>query len=206
MDQNFVITIGRRIGAGGLETAGKLASEFGIKMYDKELIAEVARRSGISPEFFSHRDEKSSRGLGTLLHFRSPISGGAGSNSTVLTDERLFTIQSEVMQKIAAEESCIFVGRCADYVLRDHPQILNVFITADLDFRVARLRADHGWSDAEARRFIERGEKERADYYNYYTFKKWGDSASYDLCLDSSRLGSIDKVVDTIKHFMSQLW
>ena len=207
MEPHLIISIGRQIGAGGLGVARRLSKEFGLKVYDKELLAEVARESGLDEACFVQRDEHSSRGMRTALQgFRSLLGvyNRAGTN-TVMTEEQLFKIQSEVMQKIAAKEDCIFVGRCADYILRDEPRLVTVFIAADLESRVRNLMRVGGKSEEEARRFIETGDRKRAEYYNYYTFKKWGDSASYDLCVNASRLGDDEeKVVELIKYFMKQ--
>lgn len=206
MAGHFVISIGRQIGAGGLDTARKLSQEFGIRMFDKDLLQEVARQSGLNPEIFKNKDEEASRGrLGALSSFRSIIGGGSRSaTNSIMTEESLFKVQSDVMQKIASEQSCIFVGRCSDYILREYPNMLSVFITASLEFRIPRVMKTHGFTEDEARHYIEQSEKKRAEYYNYYTFKKWGDSSSYDLCVDSSKLGGIDAVVEVIKFVMKQ--
>ena len=207
MESHLIISIGRQIGAGGLGTARLLAREFGLKVYDKELMVEVARESGIDETRFEDRDEKSSRGLrASLQGFRSIFGtyNRAGTDS-VMSEEQLFKIQSEVMQNIAAREDCIIVGRCADYILRDEPRLVTVFISADLETRVRRIMEGEKLSEAEARRYVEQGDRKRALYYNYYTFKKWGDASSYDLCIDSSRLDNdLTRVVDLIKYYMKQ--
>ena len=207
MESHLIITIGRQIGAGGLGVAQLLSQEFGLKVYDKELLAAVARESGLDEACFEKRDEKSSRGvLGALQGFRSMLGmyNRAGTD-TVMNEDKLFQIQSEVMRGIAAQEDCIIVGRCADYILRDEPRLMSVFISASLDSRVKRIMAGEHLSEEDARRYVEQGDRKRAAYYNYYTFKKWGDSASYDLCIDSSKLDDdIDKVVDLIKYYMKQ--
>lgn len=207
MEPHLIISIGRQIGAGGLGVARRLSQEFGLKVYDKELLYEVARESGLDESCFAQRDEHSSQGRRTALQsFRSILGmyNRAGTN-TVMTEEQLFRIQSEVMQRIAAKEDCIIVGRCADYILRDEPRLVTVFIAADLESRVHNLMRVGGKTEEEARRMIEVGDRKRAEYYNYYTFKKWGDSASYDLCINASRLGDDEaKVVDLIKYFMKQ--
>ena len=208
MEPHLIITIGRQLGAGGLGVARRLAQEFGLKVYDKELLAEVARESGLDETCFEKRDEKSSRGvLGAALQgFRSlfGVYNRAGTD-TVMNEDKLFQIQSEVMRDIAAKEDCIIVGRCADYILRDNPRLVSVFISASLESRVKRIMAGEQLSEEDARRYVEQGDRKRAAYYNYYTFKKWGDSSSYDLCIDSSKLDDdIDKVVDLIKYYMKQ--
>ena len=120
-------------------------------------------------------------------------------------EEQLFKIQSEVMRRIAAKEDCIFVGRCADYILREEPRLASFFICADLSSRVANLMAAGERTEEETRRFIEQGDRRRAAYYNYYTFKRWGDAASYDLCIDASKTGNdIGRVVDLIEYHLNQ--
>ena len=208
MEPHLIITIGRQLGAGGLGVARRLAQEFGLKVYDKELLVEVARESGLDETCFEKRDEKSSRGvLGAALQgFRSlfGVYNRAGTD-TVMNEDKLFQIQSEVMRDIAAKEDCIIVGRCADYILRDNPRLVSVFISASLESRVKRIMAGEQLSEEDARRYVEQGDRKRAAYYNYYTFKKWGDSSSYDLCIDSSKLDDdIDKVVDLIKYYLKQ--
>lgn len=206
MNDNLIITIGRQIGAGGLETARSLSREFGIKLLDKELLLEAAKQYGLDPKIFEKSDEKASQGrLGALSSFRSLLGGGSAHTATnsIMTEEGLFQAQSDALKVIAEKESCIIVGRCADYILRDHPRMASVFISADMTSRVHRMSTSHGWSEDEAQRFIEQGDKKRAEYYNYYTFKKWGDASSYDLCIDSSRLGDdISKVVEVIKQYL----
>jgi cytidylate kinase len=201
---NFVITIGRQIGSGGLATARMLSEQLGVPMYDKNLLIEVSKESGLACEFFEKQDEKAAkRPLGRFFGLRSTMQGNDGFSAfNAISDEQLFKIQSEVMQSIAEKESCIIVGRCADYVLRDHPRRLSVFISASMEDRVARIVSEQGVSEAEACRLIERGDRKRAEYYNYYTFKQWGDCSSYHLCLNSSKLGSIENVVKVILDYM----
>lgn len=207
MESHLVISIGRQIGAGGLGVAQLLAQDLGLKVYDKELLSEVARESGLDESCFRQRDEHSSRGFRTALQdFRSLLGhyNRAGTN-TVMTEEQLFKIQGEVMQKIASREDCIIVGRCADYVLRDEPRLVSVFISASLESRVRRIMAGEQLSEEDARRYVEQGDRKRAEYYNYYTFKRWGDSASYDLCIDATKLGDDEaRVADFIKYYLKQ--
>ena len=200
----YVITIGRRVGAGGLHTAHRLSEELGIKVYDKEILSEVASRFGINPVIFEKSDEKvAKRSLRSIFGLLNVNESSASSNG-VLTDEALFKMQSDVIRKIAQEESCIIVGRCADYILRDNPDCLSVFITSDMKLRAARLMEQWGCPEYEARQRVEREDKKRAYYYNFFTFKTWGDSASYDLCIDSEKAGGIDRVVEMIKFAMKQ--
>ena len=208
MEKQVILTIGRRIGAGGLTIAHRLAEILDARVYDKELLAEVAKASGLSPEVFVPSDEKPrKRGLASIFSGSrafGPLTESMAHRS-VLGADNLFSMQSEVMHDLVRQQgSCIFVGRCADYILRDCPNLLSVFITAPLEERVRRIVETRGMDEAAARHFIEQEERRRADYYNYFTFKKWGDSASYDLCLDTTALGGEEGAVEMILTALRQ--
>jgi cytidylate kinase len=193
MDDTILITIGRQIGSGGLQVAKLVAAELGIDVYDKNLLMLTAKESGLAPEVFDASDEKPGA-LGRfarLLGIRGSVYSDSQmfSERSVMSEDELFSLQSSMIREIAAKGSGVFVGRAADYVLREHPRMMSVFITADLQDRISRVAERRGISDVEAERFIAEAERKRSNYYNYYTFKKWGDSASYDICLNSSLLG-----------------
>lgn len=200
MESQILITLGRSIGAGGLEIAHKLSERLGIKVYDKELIEIAAKKSGLSKDVFEKTDEKPAPAgrFARFLGQRSSnyIDAGYTLDSTI-SEDGLFKTQSDIIRQLADEGSGIFVGRCADYVLRDRKGMLSIFINADKRDRIARIAAKQGLSEKEAEKYIDQGERRRTSYYNYYTFKEWGDSSSYDLCLNSSRFG-IDGCVDII--------
>ncbi len=191
MNDRFVITIGRQLGSGGRSIAAILSRRLGVELYDKELLMMAARRSGLCPECFESVDERRSHSmLSTLIgYLRTPFAGYAEHGENVLATEQLFKIQSDTIREIATAGSCVFVGRCADYVLRDDPRKVSVFITADDGDRVRRICARTGCTEEEARRRMERGDESRAAYYNYVSAGEWGAAAGYDLCLNSSRLG-----------------
>ncbi|MCK3685248.1 cytidylate kinase-like family protein [Maribellus sp. YY47] len=199
MSAKFHINIGRQIGSGGLEIGQKLAKQLGITYYDRELIQIASEESGLGKEFFEKADEKDSHSLfGGMFGMRSSLMYQIYTGY-FLSNENLFQIQSEIIRKLAEKESCIFVGRCADYVLKDFGNNLNIFISADLEDRIQRMARIHQLSPEKSASFIEKMDKKRAGYYNYFSNKTWGDSGSYHLCLNSSFLG-IDKTVDIIQN------
>ena len=189
--KHIIINIGRQLGSGGHDIGRMLALDFQAKYYDRELLNLAAKESGLSEKIFEQNDEKKGFFRG-LLNLGSPhVSSGRVYNSGV-SQESLFLFQSEAIKKAANEGSCVFVGRCADYVLRNLPNTVSVFVTASMDYRVRQIMNKRHLDEDAARKFIEQGESERATYYNYYTGKKWGAAESYDLCIDSSILGLVE--------------
>ena len=186
--ERLIINIGRQLGAGGRAVAQLLAKEFDARFYDKELLLLAAKESGFAPEFFEQNDEHKGF-LRSLFHLHAPHVSDNNFYTNNFSQEGLFKIQSDVIRKVAQEGSCVFVGRCADYVLRDFPNVFNVFVTASMDFRIDHVAERHQCSREEARKIIEKEEADRASYYNYYTGKKWGAAESYHLCIDASLLG-----------------
>jgi cytidylate kinase len=189
--KHIIINIGRQLGSGGHDIGRMLALDFQAKYYDRELLNLAAKESGLSEKIFEQNDEKKGFFRG-LLNLGSPhVSSGRVYNSGV-SQESLFQFQSEAIKKAANEGSCVFVGRCADYVLRNLPNTVSVFVTASMDYRVQQVMNKRHLDEDAARKFIEQGESERSTYYNYYTGKKWGAAESYDLCIDSSVLGLVE--------------
>ena len=187
----IIINVGRQVCAGGLEIGKLLADEFQAKYYDRELLNLAAKESGFSEEFFKQSDERKGF-FRSFLHLPFGNSWGGGSDfyQNNFSQESLFKFQSDAIIKAAQESSCVFVGRCADYVLRDFPNVVNVFITASLESRAQLFMKEKSVSMEEAIRRIQHIESRRASYYNYYTGKHWGQADSYDLCIDSSAIGS----------------
>ena len=210
--EKYYIDIGRQLGAGGLKVANELSKRLGIPVFDKELLYLAAKESGIAPEFFKNVDEKPQAYLqGSFwgLNF-SPVLNNNYSAFTPLDSRELFKIQSDTIKMLADKQSAIFVGRCADYVLRDR-KCFNVFISCSSpNERIERIRhskrlenADK-LTDKEILSILEKGDKKRSQYYNYYTYKEWGFSNSYNLCLDSSFFG-IDRCVEMIVATLREL-
>ena len=190
MEKKIIITIGRQYGSGGRYVGKKLAEQLGIAFYDKELINLASKESGICGEFFEKADERNS---GSLL---KALAMG-------FSNESLFQIQSDVIRKVAAEQSCILVGRCADYILRDNENCISVFISARMEDRIRRAVEYAHIEEKEAEEYIRKADKSRASYYNYYTDKIWGAAESYDLCISSSVYG-IDETTAFIREFVSK--
>lgn len=198
-----MINIGRQLGSGGKEIGEKLAARLGIDFYDKELIKLASEESGLCKEFFERADEKASQGIiGGLFGMRFPfISEGAIPSNNCLSNDALFKVQSDVIRRLAAEKSCVFVGRCADYILREHPRCVNVFISASKEVRLARICQLYRVDVEKAEEMMEKADKRRSEYYNYYSYKTWGAAATYHLCIDSSVLG-VDETVRFIEEFV----
>jgi len=187
----IIINVGRQLGSGGHDIGRMLALDFGAKYYDRELLNLAAKESGFSEKVFEQNDERKGFFKG-LFNMGSPhVNSGSVYKSSV-SQESLFQFQSDAIIKAASEGSCVFVGRCADYVLRDFPNAVNIFITASMSYRVEQIMNKQHLDEAAAKAFIEKRESQRAGYYNYYTGKKWGHAASYDLCIDSSILGIME--------------
>ena len=189
--KHIIINVGRQLGSGGHDIGRMLALDFQAKYYDRELLNLAAKESGFSEKFFEQNDEKKGFLKGLFNMQTSHVSGGS-MYKTNFSQESLFQFQSDAIQKAAKEGSCVFVGRCADYILRDFPKTVNIFITASMKYRIQQIMNKQHMEYEEARKFIESKESKRAAYYNYYTGKKWGAAESYDLCIDSSVLGFVE--------------
>ena len=198
----FVINIGRSLGSGGRAIGKLLAKEFGIDYYDREILALAAKESGFCAEVFEKSDEKNRflRTLGNIIPF---VGGGSTYYNNELSNENLFRLQSDAIRKAASERSCIFIGRCADYVLREHPRCVNVFVTADMDYRVSKVAEWENCSKEKALEIIEKGDDERASFYNFYSSGTWGAASTYHLCINSSVLG-IEGTAQFIKQFVER--
>ena len=183
--KKLIITIGRQFGSGGKAVADELGRRLGRPVYDNELITKAAQESGFSAELFVQSDEKK-RFFSLTSIFSSSFSG---DSDNYMSDKNLFNIQCSAIRNIAEQGSAIIVGRCSDYVLRDMECTLDVFLTSSQDVRAARIMEREGISKEDALELIERKDKGREEYYNYYTFGNWGVASTYDLCLNSGILG-----------------
>ena len=202
MATNLVITIGRQFGSGGRKVGRLLAEKLDIPYYDKELLAEAAKDSGICQEIFENHDEKPTRSLLFSLVTGVQMHGDPGSMYMDMPlNHRILLAQFDAIRRIASEGPCVIVGRCADYVLRDKPNAVSVFVKADIRQRVERAVSLYGVDPARAEETVRKADKQRASYYNYYATATWGDVNNYDLCVDTGKLG-IDGTVELIEQYL----
>ena len=191
----MIISIGRQHGSGGREIARLLAQELGIKCYDKEIVDEAAKHSDFSRDLINAYDEK--RMSAFMLH-----AGGYGLNENFRLNMQVVSAQFDAIREIASKGDCIFVGRSADYILRDRSDLVSVFILGDMDERLKCLERRQGLDEAAARKKIKEVDKDRSSFYKYYSDQVWGDAQNYDLCINSSRLGvegTVKVIMDYIK-------
>ena len=201
-NQTIIINIGRQIGSGGGMIARMLADKFGCKLYDKELLNLAARESGFSETLFEQNDEQKGF-FKSLFHVHVPLVGENNFYRNNISQESLYQFQSDAIKRAADEGSSVFVGRTADYVLREYRNAVSVFITANMEQRIQNVCKRHNLTSNEARKYICKREEDRASYYNYYTGKQLGKAESYDLCVNSSVL-NIDRTVDLIASFIRE--
>lgn len=197
-----IITISRQYGSGGREIGEKLANEFDIPFYDNELITRAAKESGFAISAFEKAEEKARNSLLYSIAMGMNAYGNQEMGYSHLSlDDRIFLAQSDVIRKIASEGPCVIVGRCAEYILKDTPNVVNVFIWADLKNRVERAVTKYDLPKEKAEETIYKIDKSRANYYNYHADEKWGKAINYHISIKSDYLG-IDKSVECIKNFI----
>ena len=193
-----ITTISRQYGSGGHEVGERLAKKLNIPLLDKELIAMAAKQSGLSEEVFERADEKASSSLLYSMVMGNYTFGSriTGINEMPIND-KLFILQSDIIKKSAAEGPCVIVGRCGDYILRDYENVFRVFIHANKTARVQRIVSKGLCEEKKAEDFVAKRDKQRANYYNFYSNKRWDDLSNYHLTIDSSQF-EIDQIVDLI--------
>jgi len=199
----YIITINRQYGSGGREVGRRLAEELRIPFYDKELISLAAKESGFTEAVFENADEKPSNSLlySIVTGSYSPASWLMGTNE-ILTNDTLYGIQADVIRKIAAE-SCVIVGRCADFTLRDNPDLFTVFTHAPLEARCAvAIHENPNFNSREAENFVRKMDKTRANYYSYYANRPWDIALNYDLVINTDSLG-VEGAVTLIKNALN---
>lgn len=200
--RNLVVAIGREFGSGGKEIGQKLADRLNIKCYDSELLSIAAKNSGFCEEILQKNDEKPTNSfLYSLVMDTYSFGYSSAAFADMPINHKVFLAQFDTIKKLAQEESCVIVGRCADYALADYENAFSVFIHADMDKRIRRIATKYELSDSAAKDRIRKTDKQRASYYNYYTSKKWAEAAGYDLCLDSGVFG-IEGCIEMIKKML----
>lgn len=203
-EKKLIITIARQYGSGGREIGTRLAEELGIECYDKNILRTASNMSGIKESYFHLADERpGNKLLYRIIDSLTPIIGEPTYNSDLITADNLFRFQSEVIRQLAAEESCIFIGRCANYILEGTEGLTRIFIYADLDSRIDRIRQKRLYEEKEIMKNIKRIDKERYDYYRYYTGRGRHDVEGYDLMINTATIG-IEGAVTCIKNYINQ--
>ena len=203
--EKYVITIARQYGSGGRTIGEMLADKLGIHFYDKELMKLASEDSGINERLFNTADEKVKQSVFSKMFKTEKAYKGdviSPKSDEFVSDDNLFNYQAKVVKELAEKENCVTVGRCADYVLKDYDHVLSVFIHGPKDFCMQEAAKKINLTGKELERFIAKTDKERADYYKYYTGREWTDARNYDLCLDSSKLG-FERCVEEIIAYMN---
>lgn len=199
-----IITISRQYGSGGRIIGKKLADKLGIPFYDNELITRAAKESGFSEAAFVNAENKATH---SLLYSIAMGMNAYGSQemgySQLSLDDQIYLAQSNVIHKVAEEGPCVIVGRCADYVLKDKPGVVNIFIWADMDFRIKKVMESDGLTESKAADRIQKIDRGRANYYNYHSSEKWGRVENYHLSIRSDFAG-MDRCADCIKSYIEQ--
>lgn len=203
MAEHLIVTIARQFGSDGRAVGKKVADLLGISFYDKELIAIAAKESGLSENLFEGIDEKPTNSL--LYSLVMGIQSGRGTYyryGDVLNSDGIFRIQSQVIQEIAEKESCVIVGRCSDYILREEKKLINVFLHAPEEKRIERIMEIYNIKEREAENMMRKTDKRRGGFYNFYTNQVWGQVDNYDIALDTSKIGlehAAEMIVDYAK-------
>ena len=209
MDKKFAVTIARQYCSGGHEIGEKLAKKLGIDFYDKELLALAAKKSGYAESVFEKADEVATNSLLYSVVMGSyPMNSLFFQNNNMLTNDTLFAIQSKVIKELIQDKSAVIVGRCSNYVLRDEPNLVRVFLRADLDFRKKRfmdLYADENTKEKDVESILNKADKKRATYHSYYSGMDWDSIHGYDIVLNTAKVGvdgAVDQIADYINAFL----
>ncbi len=198
MAGHVVVTIGRQFGSGGHEIGEKLSQKLDIQFYDKDLIKEIAKQSGLCEKVLESYDEKPTNSL--LYSIVMDVYPSAMYTGPTI-DQQIYQANFETIRQLGEKESCVIVGRCADYILRDNPDLVSVFVHAGDDFRAERVMKEYDLPNDKALDMMAKMDKKRASYYNFQADKKWDSAISYNLVIDSSSIG-IDASVDLIENYI----
>lgn len=205
MTENLIITISREAYCGGDEFAKELAEKLGFKLYNREIIARASEKSGIHEDHFEFAEKKPTNSVLYSVVMGMYSSRGAYVKlDDVFTDDKIYKVQAEIIRDMAKDGNCIFVGRCSDYILRNHENCINIFLRGDMEDRVKNAMEQDGVTEAEAKKLVSRSDKKRRSYYNYYTNREWGNITNYDISLNLSKLTE-EKAVEVITAFVNNL-
>ena len=203
MEKKIIITIGRQYGSGGAEVGKKLGQKLGIEVYDKEILKMTSEESGIRESYFHLADERAGKKLlYKIIQSMVPENTNPSLGNDLVSADNLFRFQSSVIRKLAQEQSCVFIGRCAEHVLAGTENLVRIFIYADMDARFERIKAKGYYEEEDIIKNIKRMDKERREYHNYFTGKDWEALKNYDLILNSSQIGTdgcVECIVDYLK-------
>ena len=201
-----VITIARSYGSGGRTLGKLLAEELGINCYDREILRMASDDSGINEALFGQTDEKLKKSPLFRIARKNPYKGGVipPESADFVSDDNLFNYQAKIIRELAGKESCVIIGRCSNYILKDYPNVLRVFIHADWDFRMEKAAEKLSMSQKEIEKFLQKDDKRKDEYYRRFTGEEWKDATQYDLCLDSSKLG-YEKCIEEIENQLKLL-
>lgn len=193
--KKVIISLGRQFGSGGQQTGKRLAELLGIDYYDRNLIDEIARQSGLDPEYVARHDERAPGFFDYALSGRIDANHLSGSSQT-------FVMLSNTLKELASQKSCLIVGRTADYILRDEPNLIKLFVHAPYMYRVRFLCKERGITPEEADALITKNDRERSRFYDFFTDKTWGQADSYDLCVDVTRLGGEEETAQFLAEYV----
>jgi len=208
----YVIAIGRQFGSGGREIALGLAKKLGIPFYDKDILDKIAEEQGIPADTIHAMDETLTGGLrhrigqsmyAFAVRYGTPVDYSTHSDA-VINNDRIFRLKSKLIRELGEKEPCVIVGRCADYILRDHPGLISIFISAPMAARMERIDRLHpDWNGEGARDLTRQTDEARASYYNYHSDQDWGDISNYHLCVDATKLG-IEGTIDLLAEYVER--
>ena len=202
MAKKVIITIGRQYGSGGAEVGKKLGAKLGLDVYDKEILKMTSNESGIRESYFHIADERAGKKLlYKIIQTMVPENTSPSLGSDLVSSDNLFRFQSSVIRKLAQEQSCVIIGRCAEHVLAGEENLVRVFVRADMNARIERIREKGYYEEVDIPKNIKRMDKERRDYHRYFTGKDWESIENYDLILDSSKIGT-DGCVECITNYL----
>lgn len=201
-DQKVIITIARQYGSGGKTIGQMLADDLGIPCYSREILRMASEDSGINEMLFNQADEKL-KGIHLFGTAKGVYKGKVipPESDGFVSNDNLFNYQAKIIKELAEKESCVFIGRCADFILKDKPNVVSVFVHAPKDYCLQRAMERSSMNEKEMLKFMAKTDKFRSDYYHYYTGRNWLDAQNYDLCLNSSKLG-FEKCVEEIKAYV----